>query len=86
MPQFYFHLYDGGDEAVLRDDSGLKFPDVESARAEAVEAAKEIVIEAIKSGHNLDGQHFSVTCDGAVVAVVNFCEIVKILPPGNPAD
>ena len=40
MPKFYFHVHDGTDS---RDPVGINLPDVESARAEAITAAGEML-------------------------------------------
>jgi hypothetical protein len=46
--RFYFHLQDG--DRVLQDPEGTDLPDVEAARQEAILAARELLIDAIKAG------------------------------------
>jgi hypothetical protein len=48
MGRFYFHLR-AGDE-LMPDEEGIDLPDLSAARREAIEAARELLGEAIKSG------------------------------------
>jgi hypothetical protein len=48
MGRFYFHLRAG--DRVLPDEEGMDLPDFSAARREAIEAARELLAEAIKSG------------------------------------
>ena len=48
MARFYFHLR-AGDELVP-DEEGIDLPDLSAARREAIEAARELLAEAIKDG------------------------------------
>jgi hypothetical protein len=48
MRRFYFHLR-AGDELVP-DEEGIDLPDLSAARREAIEAARELLAEAIKDG------------------------------------
>jgi hypothetical protein len=52
MPRFYFHVYN---DIVAIDEEGLELPDLEAARAQALESARELVCEGIHKGQlNLD--------------------------------
>jgi hypothetical protein len=52
MPRFYFHVYN---HIVAMDEEGLDLPDVEAAREQALESARELVCEDIHKGQlNLD--------------------------------
>lgn len=52
MPRFYFHVYN---DVIAIDEEGLELPDVEAAREQATESARELVCEGIHKGHlNLD--------------------------------
>ncbi len=51
MGRFYFHIQDGGQ--LLQDPEGTDLPDVDAARQEAILAAREILIGAIKMGKTL---------------------------------
>jgi len=48
MRRFYFRLR-AGDELVP-DEEGIDLPDLSAARREAIEAARELLAEAIKDG------------------------------------
>jgi hypothetical protein len=48
MARFYFHLR-AGDELVP-DEEGIDLPDFSAAQREAIEAARELLAEAIKEG------------------------------------
>ena len=48
MGRFYFHLRAG--DQLLPDEEGLDLPDFSAARREAIEAARELLAEAIKDG------------------------------------
>ena len=48
MGRFYFHLSDG--EEITLDEEGTELPDLSAAEGEAVQAARELLAEAIKSG------------------------------------
>jgi hypothetical protein len=48
MGRFYFHLR-AGDE-LTPDEEGVDLPDFSAARSEAIEAARELLAQAIKDG------------------------------------
>jgi hypothetical protein len=48
MGRFYFHIRAGGE--LTRDEEGIDLPDFSAARREAIEAARELLAEAIKNG------------------------------------
>jgi hypothetical protein len=51
MPRFFFHVrFDHHNRS--RDELGLDFPDVETACAEAVRAAKDLRDEFVAQGQN----------------------------------
>ncbi|MEA3003250.1 MAG: hypothetical protein QOH81_2038 [Sphingomonadales bacterium] len=52
MPRFYFHVFN---DVVAMDEEGIELPDLATAREQAMDAAREMVCEAINKGHlNLD--------------------------------
>jgi hypothetical protein len=52
MPRFYFHVYN---DVIAIDEEGLELPDLEAAREQAMDSARELVCESIHKGHlNLD--------------------------------
>ena len=51
MPRFFFHVrFDHLNRS--RDELGLDFPDVETARAEAIRAAKDVRDEFVAQGQD----------------------------------
>jgi hypothetical protein len=50
MAMFYFHIQEG--DCLVEDDEGIELSDLTEARGEAIEAAREILAEAIRSGGN----------------------------------
>jgi hypothetical protein len=48
MARFYFHIQDGVD--LIEDEEGIEFPSAKHAREEALQAARELCIDAIKAG------------------------------------
>ena len=51
MPRFFFHVrFDHHNQS--RDELGLDFPDVETAHAEAVRAAKDLRDEFVAQGQS----------------------------------
>ena len=48
MGRFYFHLQVG--DQIVPDDEGKELPDLSAAEHEAIEAARELLAEAIRSG------------------------------------
>ena len=51
MSLLYFHIKEG--DEVLLDEEGSDHPDLEAARAEAIEAIRQIVGDAVMSGSPL---------------------------------
>ncbi|WP_064686584.1 DUF6894 family protein [Rhizobium bangladeshense] len=71
MPKYYFHLSRGEDLDL--DTDGLEFASVAEAYDEAVEAAREMLAEAILAKRRSGGDCFEITSeDGALVATVPF--------------
>jgi plasmid stability protein len=48
MRKFYFHLRAG--DKLTPDEEGVELPDVSAAHCEAIEAARELLAEAIRDG------------------------------------
>jgi hypothetical protein len=63
MSIFYFHLRSGA--RIVADPEGSEWPDIESARQEALAAARHILADAIKSGAEDIPEAFVITdCEG----------------------
>jgi hypothetical protein len=62
MPRFFFNVrFDHLNRS--RDELGLDFPDVETARAEAVRGAKDLRDEFVAQGQN--PRHYAVEVESA---------------------
>jgi hypothetical protein len=77
MPRFFFHVRDGDD--LTNDLEGTDFPDLESARADARTAAREILAEQIDRQGKLSKQIFEI-CDeaGRLLATVPFRDAIEL--------
>lgn len=71
MTRYYFHTRDGVD--YTEDQEGTELPDLDSARHEAVLAAREMLAEMLLAGKVVNGKVFEIADEaGTVVAVVPF--------------
>jgi hypothetical protein len=69
MHRYFFHIRPG-DEVEL-DEQGLILTDHAAARHEALQAAKDMVIDAVTAESAIDPRHIEVTTSvGTLVAVV----------------
>ena len=77
MPRFYFHLYNDIDAA---DDEGVDFPDLASARADAVRQARVTFAETAKDEGRVVLHHRIDIEDehGRVLGTVYFRDAVKV--------
>ncbi|MBB2719618.1 UNVERIFIED_ORG: hypothetical protein GGD48_004895 [Rhizobium etli] len=75
MQKYYFHVRRG--ENLELDTEGAEFASAEKACEEAIEAAREILAEAILAGHSTDGDCFEITSeDGSLLAVIPFASVI----------
>ena len=69
MSRFYFHLQAGGQ--VVPDDEGTDLPNLSAAQREAIQSAREMLADAIKSGKPEVAEVFVITDEvGRALAVV----------------
>ncbi|TWF47801.1 DUF6894 family protein [Neorhizobium alkalisoli] len=77
MPKYYFHIRDG--QNLTLDPEGAEFENLEAARTEAINSARELLSHRILRGDVVDGQAFELTGeDGAVADVVRFKDVMRI--------
>lgn len=77
MPSYFFHIHDS-DEIIL-DEEGSVLPDVEAARAEAIQSARDILAEHVRLGDLIDGRRFEVADEsGKVLFVMPFAGLVRL--------
>jgi hypothetical protein len=48
MPRYYFHIRQG--DKTIQDDEGMECANLEAVREEALQSAREIMSEALRSG------------------------------------
>lgn len=79
MPRFYLHYRDA--LGPVTDQEGVEYPDAITARAKAVEAAREIIAEDVEHGHlDLTATIEVVDEAGREVLVVHFNDAVEVRP------
>ena len=58
MPRYYFHIKNGFE--IIEDSEGIELTSVMIAKAEAEEAAREILASKVRSGEIIDGHEFEI--------------------------
>jgi hypothetical protein len=76
MPMFYFHIRSA--EEFLNCSEPQPFADLDEARQEAIQAAREIASDDLQAGKSLDlDRIFEITdAEGKILAKVPFAEAV----------
>ena len=64
MARFYFHIRDG--EQLIEDHIGLDLANVDEARREADQSARELLAENLRHGNKLDNRRYEVWDDAGV--------------------
>jgi hypothetical protein len=78
MPRYYFHVYN--DETSL-DEEGQDLPDLEAARACAVEGARSLMSDTLKQGRIVLSDHIAIQNEqGDLLLDVRFSDAVEIKP------
>ena len=76
MARFYFHLYN---DIVSKDEEGRELPDVDTARHDAREDARNMAAESVREGELNLGHYVEVADDtGEPLFRVTFGEVVKV--------
>jgi hypothetical protein len=77
MPRYRFNVRQGTD--VIRDEEGEEFPDLESAKFEARISAREMLLECIESGCELDGREIEIVDESdKVIGRMKVRDVLKI--------
>ena len=77
MPRFHFHIRREAAGTLDRDEVGMVLPDIEAAQTEALESAKELIIERIRADRRIDS-FFEVTdSEGNVVFLMPFWQALR---------
>jgi hypothetical protein len=77
VPRFFFHIRDNED--LVEDLEGVEMASVQTARDEAVKAAREMLAERLLRGETVDGQTFEI-CDemGTKLFSVPFKSVIRL--------
>jgi len=71
MPLYFFHLMHGDD--VAHDLEGMRLPDIETAKAEAIASAREIMADAMLRGEKLGKRECQIADKtGTVLLTIRF--------------
>lgn len=83
MPMYFFNVRRRSE--VISDPEGQELPDLDAALTEAIEGARDLAADSVRSGESLDlTDCFEITDDaGQLLATVRFCEALDII--GNKA-
>jgi hypothetical protein len=76
VPRFFFHIHD--DEDTVPDTEGMVFLDVETARREGEQSARELLAADIRAGRAVDRQRVEVVQeDGSSVATYFLRDLIN---------
>lgn len=79
MPRYYFHIR--CEDGLIRDPDGTELADLDAARSEAEQSARDLLANLLKNGKELDGQVFEISDDtGNVLETLPFRNVLR-LPP-----
>jgi hypothetical protein len=77
MPRYYLHIRDG--DRLVEDPDGSDLPDLDAARAEALESARNILAAKVKAGELIDDKRFEITdAVGTVLAVIPLKIVLRL--------
>jgi hypothetical protein len=65
MPRYFFNIRD--DQGIVRDEEGMDLPDLQSAREEAQDSARELLAETVRSRQPIDHKRIEVVDEGGTV-------------------
>jgi len=65
MPRYYFHVRSHASFDL--NTEGSEFPTLDDAHDEAIQAAREILVEKVLAADVIDGQHFEITAEDSTV-------------------
>ncbi len=78
MPRFYLHFRRG--EHFFRDPEGAVFSDLESARQEALQSARDLAAESVKNNQEIDGQFEIMDEAGENLLTLTLKDTVRLKP------
>jgi hypothetical protein len=78
MPHFYLHFRRG--EQFFRDPEGAVFSDLESARQEAMQAARELAAECVRNNEDIEGEIEIMDEAGQNLLILTLKDTVRVKP------
>jgi hypothetical protein len=76
MSRFYFSVITTAEEII--DEEGTELPDLDAARAEAIEDARTLMSDAILGGRDISDRSIEISNEsGEVLMVVPFADAVS---------
>jgi hypothetical protein len=78
MPRFYLHFRKG--EHFYRDPEGAVFADLERARQEAMQSARELAAECVKHNQEVEGQFEIMDEAGENLLTLTLKDTVRVKP------
>jgi hypothetical protein len=78
VPRFHFHIRHAATGVLDIDEEGLLLPDMAAAETEALAAAKELVVERIRTNQRIDSRFEVTDEDGCVIFVLPFREAIRL--------
>lgn len=75
MPRFFFNIYDSA--GIIPDTEGMEFLDVDAAKREGEESARELLASDIRARRAINVQRVEVTTeDGTAIASFLFRDLL----------
>jgi hypothetical protein len=75
LPIFHFHIVD--EESLTPDEEGMFLTDLEAASQEALESARELLIQDIRASRPLGDRRIEVTDEaGSVVYIIKLRSLI----------
>jgi hypothetical protein len=76
MPVYHFDQMKGN--VLIKDDEGQDLPDIEAAKIEALESARELLAAAVRRGiYSTNRAYIIRTADGEILATLPFRDVIK---------
>lgn len=78
VPRYFFNVYN---DATSLDEEGCELPDLEAARAHAIQGARSLMSDTLKEGRLVLSHHIAIVDErGELLLDVTFGEAVRVEP------
>jgi len=78
VPRFHFHIRHEAAGTLERDEEGMVLPDIAAAETEALESARQLVVEQMKTGQRIVSRFEVADSEGNLVFVLPFREALPL--------